>query len=70
MATLQNPHRREKPNAGAETGATDLEFSSQLALRRKPVARVNFSTADEGADMFDNLHRKLAMASGLFLRLF
>lgn len=70
MATLEDSHRGEEANAGAEAGAADLELAGELALGRKTVARADLTAADEGANMLDDLHGELAVTGDLVVWLF
>jgi hypothetical protein len=65
VAAFEDTHGGEEADAGAETGAADLELAGQLTLRGETVAGMNLTAADEGANVFDDLHGELAMASGL-----
>jgi hypothetical protein len=65
VAALENTHCREKTDTGAKTGTADLELTSQFTLGRQAVARMNLAAADERANVLDDLHGELAMASGL-----
>jgi hypothetical protein len=70
MAALEHAHGREKTDARAQTGAADLQFAGELALGRKTVARMHLPTADEGANVLNNLHGERAVARDLVLWLF
>jgi hypothetical protein len=70
MSALEDSHGREETDPGAETGAADLEFAGELALWRKAVAGMDLTAADEGANVFDDLHGELAVTSNLVLWLF
>jgi len=70
VAALENTHGGEKADAGAEAGAADLELAGQLTLRGETVAGMNLTAADERANVLDDLHGELAMASGLVVWLF
>ena len=70
MAALEDAHGGEEADAGAEAGAADLELAGEFALRRKAVAGVNLTAADEGANVLDDLHGELAVAGGLVVQLF
>ena len=65
MAAFENTHCREKTNAGAKAGSADLELAGQLTLGRQAVAGVDLAAADKRANVLDDLHGQLAMASGL-----
>jgi hypothetical protein len=64
MPTFENAHCGQESNAGAKAGAADLELAGQFTLRRQAVAGMNLAAADEEANMLDDLHGELAVASG------
>ena len=70
VAAFENAHGREEADAGAETGAADFQLAGEFALGGETVAGVYLATADEGADVLDDLHGERAVASDLVLWLF
>jgi hypothetical protein len=70
VAAFENTHCGEKTNAGAEAGTADLELAGEFAFGGEAVAGVDFAAADEGANVLDDLHGELAVASDLVLWLF
>ncbi len=70
VAALEDAHGGEETDAGAKTGAADLELAGEFALGRKAVARVDLPAADEGADVLDDLHGELAVAGDLVVWVF
>jgi hypothetical protein len=70
MTAFEDAHGREKADACAKAGAADLEFPGKFALGREPVAGVDLTAADEGANVLDDLHCELAVACDLVVKLF
>jgi short subunit dehydrogenase-like uncharacterized protein len=70
VAAFEDAHGREEANACAKAGAADLELTGEFALRRQPIAGVDLTAADEGANMLNDLHGELAVARDLVVKLF
>ena len=70
VAAFEDAHGREEADAGAKAGTADLELPGEFALGRKPVAWVDLTAADEGANVLDDLHGELAVAGDLVVKLF
>jgi len=70
VAAFKDSHGGEKADAGAETGAADLELAGELALGRETVAGFDFTGGDESAYVLDDLHGELAVAGDFVVHLF
>jgi hypothetical protein len=70
MTTLENSHRRQESDARAKARTADFELTGKLALWRKTVAGMDLTAANEGPNVFDDLHGELAVASDLVVKLF
>jgi hypothetical protein len=65
VAAFEDSHGGEEADAGAKAGTADLELAGELALGWETVAGVDFSAADERANVVDDLHGELTVAGDL-----
>jgi ABC-type sugar transport system permease subunit len=70
VAALEDAHGGEEADAGAEAGAADLKLAGEITFGRESIAGLDLAIADEGSDVFDDLHGELAVASCLVVNLF
>jgi hypothetical protein len=70
VTAFEDSHGREEADAGAEAGAADLEFLSELALWREAVAWFDLSTGDERAYVLNDLHGQLTVSCTIFMDFF